>query len=112
MLLIISRTSLKTVPGRVVSTATVLIGAVLVPLQLSEIAQAAMQAQFESGEVSPSKAPSEPQTRDVPVALPPERIEALFDAGMECRRCHLKVHQTDARFCRNCSALLAKKRFD
>lgn len=94
------------------STATVLIGAVLVPLQLSEIAQAAMQAQFESGKAFPSEKESESQTPDVPVALPPERIEALFDATVECRRCHLKVHQTDARFCRNCSALLSKKRFD
>lgn len=96
----------QTSAGRFVSTCTVLIGAVLVPLQLSEIASAAMQAQRE---VLPSKSSgdfSNMPSDDVTATL------AAFDVDMECTRCHLTVHQRDARYCRNCAELLKSKRFD
>jgi hypothetical protein len=115
-----------------VSTATVLIGAVLVPLQLSEIGAAALQAQREAGAQPASSTPErllDKPTNVVTAELPSkgpgaalvsrdEMIEevhlqiAQFDMDAECSRCHLRVHQHDARFCRNCAALLTKRRFD
>lgn len=71
-----------------------------------------MQAQFESGKASPSQTLPDRLTLDFQENPSSERIEALFDASAECSRCYLKVHQTDARFCRNCAALLSQKRFD
>lgn len=133
-----------TAAGRITSVCTVLIGAVLVPLQLSEIASAAMQARFESDTKDGGSADVEqgkgdgavPVTatvgdqvafsRDAVQPTPPSPVQPdpttarelrqmlvpEFDFAIECPRCHLRGHQRDARFCRNCAALLTKKLYD
>lgn len=114
--------------GRIVSVATVVAGAVLIPLQLSEIVAATVQARNESnGNASRSSketpnsltktpANSEADPTDgltfVQQSLPPPLAASgidkvhddAFDYDAECRHCHLRVHQRDARFCRNCGA--------
>jgi hypothetical protein len=91
----------QTAAGRIISTATVLIGAVLVPLQLSEIASAVMESPF---------SPSPPDAGATPPFVDVGMRAALFDESIQCTRCGLRIHQRDARFCRNCATALPERR--
>jgi voltage-gated potassium channel len=101
-----------TIAGRFVSVATVLIGAVLVPLQLSEIVSVAMQAQSRPDPISSpppppqSALPTPLATRSSPAFASPSPV-GVFNLNAECENCSLRVHQFDARFCRNCGAGLS-----
>jgi hypothetical protein len=117
--------------GRAVSALTVLTSAVLIPLQLSEIVSATMQVrmealsakttEFEDVEKIPSPSmnlrdsrilssssappPSSTFARSVNAYSTPQTAVPV-DFTVECPRCHLRGHQLDARFCRNCAGLL------
>lgn len=118
--------------GRVVSVATVLAGAVLIPLQLSEIVAATMQARTESKATAGNDVGEPRKARAVPssATLDPtdsltfaqqslpqvtrrtvgrDDVDTVFDSNAECMTCHLRVHQRDARYCRNCGSRLERE---
>jgi Ion channel len=121
--------------GRAVAALTVLTSAVLVPLQLSEIVSATMQVRMEalsakatdvegvemlrspsidtrdrhirSSSGAPLSSSSFARSADAHDAT---QAAVLIDFAVECPRCHLRGHQLDARFCRNCAGLLSVTR--
>jgi voltage-gated potassium channel len=103
----------STTAGRTVTIFTVVTGAVLIPLQLSEIVSVAMQDQSRPPQSETPLALDSSQKEPVSVCLDPASISSLtaaalvFDLNQECASCRLRVHQNDARFCRNCGARLS-----
>ena len=89
--------------GRIVTVLTVLTGAVLVPFQLAEVQSARkLSQQAGMGSMKRDRARSPSVLEDI----------VPFDFNIECKRCHLRGHQKDARYCRSCAHLLRNRRFD
>lgn len=87
--------------GRSITVLTVLTGAVLVPFKLSEVERVRKLS---------SRTREDPPSDRAPTQLRAKYSDALFppyDAGIECSNCFLRGHQIDARYCRNCGALLS-----
>lgn len=80
--------------GRIVTVFTVLTGAVLIPIQLTEVQSVRSSSQqMRSNDMKMDQSQLSSSFNDI---IP-------FDFSIECDKCHLRGHQKDARYCRSCA---------
>lgn len=94
-----------TAAGRAVTAATVIVGALVVPFQLGALARATlgeMMTDNEQDDYSIGLEDDSELRRNLP----------QFRSDIQCSRCTLKLHQADAKFCRNCGAPLPDTALD